>query len=123
VARRAIRVMGYLVNTEAEGAVVPATRIGEALDIAPGQLTKVLQRLVGVGQLISRRGRSGGFTAHGGSRRSTLLQIVEAVDGPLERFANVAGPLGELQRSVLSRVREYLGAVRLADLKPRRPSS
>lgn len=57
--------------------------IAEALEIPPEYLLKVLQQLVRARVLESETGRRGGFMLRKSAERTTLLQIVEAIDGPI----------------------------------------
>ncbi len=48
-------------------------------------LMKILKPLVGTGVLRSRRGANGGYTLARAPKDVTVLDVVEAVDGPLRR--------------------------------------
>lgn len=78
----AIRVMIHL------AAFAPGTRASRA-DLAaasecPEQfLSKVLQSLTRAGLVISHRGNTGGFELSPAHRTATILEIVEAVEGPI----------------------------------------
>jgi len=78
----AIRVMIHL------AAFAPGTRASRA-DLAaasecPEQfLSKVLQSLTRAGLVISHRGNTGGFELSPAHRDATVLEIVEAVEGPI----------------------------------------
>lgn len=78
----AIRVMIHLAG------FAPGTRASRA-DLAaasecPEQfLSKVLQSLTRAGLVISHRGNTGGFELSPAHRSATLLEIVEAVEGPI----------------------------------------
>lgn len=78
----AIRVMIHL------AAFAPGTRASRA-DLAaasecPEQfLSKVLQSLTRAGLVISHRGNTGGFELSPLHRSATVLEIVEAVEGPI----------------------------------------
>ena len=78
----AIRVMIHL------AAFAPGTRASRA-DLAsasecPEQfLSKVLQSLTRAGLVISHRGNTGGFEISPAHRRASMLEIVEAVEGPI----------------------------------------
>ena len=78
----AIRVMIHL------AAFAPGTRASRA-DLAaasdcPEQfLSKVLQSLTRAGLVVSHRGNTGGFELAPAHRGATVLEIVEAVEGPI----------------------------------------
>jgi len=78
----AIRVMIHL------AAFAPGTRASRA-DLAaasdcPEQfLSKVLQSLTRAGLVVSHRGNTGGFELAAAHRGATVLEIVEAVEGPI----------------------------------------
>ena len=46
-------------------------------------LSKVLQALTRGGLLVSQRGQSGGFALSARGREATMLEVIEAVDGPI----------------------------------------
>ncbi len=46
-------------------------------------LSKVLQSLTRAGLVISHRGNTGGFELPRGRRNATILDVVEAIEGPL----------------------------------------
>ena len=57
--------------------------IARACGIPAEYLLKILQQLVRSQVLISERGRSGGFRLRHAPEETTLLAIVEAIEGPL----------------------------------------
>lgn len=67
----------------AEKAPIQGREIAEACHIPPSHLLKILQLLVHARILSSERGASGGFALNKPARDITLLEIVEAVDGPI----------------------------------------
>lgn len=75
---------------------VQGREVAEACRIPPESLLKILQHLVRGQVLQSIRGRGGGFVLRKPAERTTLLDIVQAVEGPLEdAFSpspNVHGP-------------------------------
>lgn len=58
--------------------------IAQACAIPPEYLRKILQQLVRARVLVSEAGRRGGFTMRKAPGRTTLLEIVEAIDGALD---------------------------------------
>jgi Rrf2 family protein len=78
----AVRVMIHLAG------LPPETRASRAeLAIAaecPEQfLSKVLQNLTRAGLVVSHRGNTGGFELPGFRRTTTVLDVVEAIEGPI----------------------------------------
>ncbi len=72
----------YIAEHEDAGPVHGAD-IAESCGIPPEYLRKILQQLVRSQVLDSETGRRGGFTLRKPQARTTLLEIVEAIDGPL----------------------------------------
>jgi len=78
----AIRVMIHL------AAFAPGTRASRAELAAASEcpeqfLSKVLQSLTRAGLVLSHRGNTGGFELAPAHRGATMLEIVEAVEGPI----------------------------------------
>ena len=63
--------------------VVSAREMARALGASENHLSKVLQRLVHAGLARSSRGPNGGFSIRTDWRRTRLIEIYEAVEGPL----------------------------------------
>ena len=84
--------------------------VAEAYDIPPEYLLKILQQLVRSRVLRSEAGRRGGFMLRKPPDEITLLEIVEALDGPitgeLSASADVSG--GETPKSRLQTVCEAI---------------
>ena len=59
------------------------TDIAEAVDVSPSLLAKIFQHFNRLGLVTSYRGVGGGFTLGRPAERITLLDIVEAVEGPI----------------------------------------
>lgn len=57
------------------------------LDVSAAHLSKVMQRLVRAGLLVSRRGPAGGFVLADKPRKIKLIDIYEIIEGKL-RFDN-----------------------------------
>jgi len=77
----AIRALIFLAN--AEVSPVPAAAVGEAMDVPTSFLQQVLRALQQAGLVTSRPGPSGGFGLARPADEITVLQIVEALEGPL----------------------------------------
>lgn len=78
----AVRVMVHL------AAVAPGTRVSrgglaEAVECPEQFLSKVLQSLTRAGLVTSHRGNTGGFELSAARRNASVLEVVEAVEGPV----------------------------------------
>jgi Rrf2 family protein len=110
--------------SEGGGRPVTARDIAEARGAPERYLMKVLTPLVSAGVLRSLKGPNGGFRLARAASQITLLEVVEAVDGPLRaeapRVAGVRDGLDSRLEGVCERVaeevRRRLGQVRLSDL-------
>lgn len=78
----AIRSMVYVAGRP-PGEVSYAEEISRARDVPLPYLSKLLQHLAKRGLLKSYRGREGGFILARPGREITLLEIIEAIEGPL----------------------------------------
>jgi Rrf2 family protein len=80
---------GYIAQHYKDGAVL-AARVSKEYDIPLEYLLKILQQMVRANVLRSKRGPRGGFFLARESTDITLLQIVEAVDGPMMSHLHLA---------------------------------
>lgn len=107
-----------------EGELVTSRDIAASLQASEAHLQKVLQRLVKVGILASTRGPRGGFRVNRPLDSVKLLDVYEAVEGPLP----VTGCLfshpkcdgsrcifGTFVTDVTTRIREYLSTTTLLE--------
>jgi Rrf2 family protein len=62
---------------------VMAQKVARAYDIPLEYLLKILQQMVRENVLISKRGPRGGFWLSRDASEITLLQVVEAIEGPV----------------------------------------
>lgn len=74
--------VGYIADNSKDGAVL-ASRISKEYNIPMEYLLKILQQLVRANILRSKRGPRGGFTMARPTKEITMLEIIEAVSGPL----------------------------------------
>lgn len=65
---------------------VPATRLAELHDVSASYLAKQLQALSRAGLVRSVQGKAGGYVLTREPASITLLDVVEAVDGPAKAF-------------------------------------
>jgi Rrf2 family protein len=111
------------------GQTVAVTEISELLGVSKDHLGKVLQRLAKVGLVTSKRGPKGGFTIAKETEQTTLLEILEAIDGPISSNPCLLGQplcggqciMGDLVSDLHRRVHDYLSNTHLADLVERSP--
>src|SRR6478735_4495912 len=121
-----------VVLSAAEGPV-PATRLAELHDVSGTYLAKALQALSRAGLIHATQGRAGGYALSRPPAEISVLQVVEAVDGPAPAFVcteiRQRGPLATPAEACvrpcgIRRVmdaadrawRASLGAVSIADL-------
>ena len=95
------------------------------LHVSQAHLSKVLQRLSKAGLVRPLRGPRGGFTLARSASRITLLDVFEAIEGPLQPSGCLLSHpicedrgciLGGLLESTNRKVREYLTGTRLSEL-------
>ena len=85
----ALLAVGYIAKNQKEQGIVLSQRIAKAYKIPLEYLLKILQQLVRANVLRSKRGPRGGFTLAKPPKKITMLQIVEAVDGPMVSQLNL----------------------------------
>lgn len=100
-------------------------QIAERLGISGHHLAKVMQRLAKAGLVDSVSGPRGGFLLATAAQEIALLQIYEAIDGPLVEAGCFLGEpicsgrncvLGEVLHSLHEQLRDYLSNTTLAEL-------
>jgi Rrf2 family protein len=77
-----VRVMIHLAGPPTEQRV-SLPELAEAADAPESFLSKVLQALSHAGLISSRRGQSGGFLISPRGREASMLEVIEAIDGPI----------------------------------------
>jgi Rrf2 family protein len=121
--------MAFLAASDANDRTSVAD-ISRHLAVSKEHLGKVLQRLNKLGLLRSRKGPGGGFALARRCDEVTLLEILEAIDGPLPSHGcmlttrgcpHTRCTFGGLLAGVSERVRTQLGETRLSDVAPLRP--
>jgi Rrf2 family transcriptional regulator, iron-sulfur cluster assembly transcription factor len=78
----AIRGMVYLAG-KTKGEFLLLSDIAESVDVPRALLAKIFQQFSKVGLVNSARGAGGGFTLGRLAEEISLLEIIEAVEGPL----------------------------------------
>jgi Rrf2 family protein len=78
----AVRVMIHLAS-QPEGTVISKTLLARAAEAPESFLSKILQSLARAGLIQARRGVVGGFSLLPRGAQASLLDVVEAMDGPI----------------------------------------
>ncbi len=103
-----------------------AREIAEQYDIPIELMAKVLQRLVRIGLLVSTQGTRGGYTLGRQANRISVVDVIEAIDGPItvtacstkkidcEQFSkcSIRDPLWQIRE----RIAAALGTVTIAEM-------
>ncbi len=119
----ALHTMVYLAAND--GRLATTHEIADLLRVSESHLAKVLQRLAKVGLVDSTRGPKGGFCLARSGDDISLLEVYEAIEGPLADTVCLLGEpvcrgeeciLGGLLGTVNRQAREYLAGTTLADL-------
>ncbi len=95
----ALLAVGYIAKHQGNG-VVLSQAISKQYDIPLEYLLKILQQLVRANVLRSKRGPRGGFSLAKPTNKITMLEIIEAVDGPLTGELSLADQAGNEPYSV-----------------------
>ena len=85
----ALMAVGYIAQHQDER-IILSQDISKKYDIPLEYLLKILQQLVRANVLRSKRGPRGGFSLAKLAKKITMLQIIEAVDGPMTGQLNLA---------------------------------
>ncbi|MCE5269919.1 Rrf2 family transcriptional regulator [bacterium] len=102
-----------------------AREIARDLNVSEAHLAKVLQRLARYGLVNSVRGPKGGFSIAPGRDNATLLDIYEAIEGPIPdrkclRSTSICTGkhciFGNLLEDVNKQVKDYMAETSLPDL-------
>jgi Rrf2 family protein len=81
--------VGYIAQHQ-DAKIILSQDISKKHDIPLEYLLKILQQLVRTNVLRSKRGPRGGFSLAKSAKKITMLQIIEAVDGPMTGQLNLA---------------------------------
>jgi Rrf2 family protein len=115
----------YLAHV-ADGEIVSNTVICEALQIPQRFVLQILRQMALAGVVKSTRGVLGGFTLAKPASEISLLDIVEAVDGPIgaNEAIDLAGmstnsqaAVDKMMATIVADARKQLASVTLADLR------
>jgi Rrf2 family protein len=121
----AVQALVSLAAREGGRTLLSAYDVAQPHGIPARFLLKVLKPLVTIGVLYSKKGPLGGYCLARAPSRITLLEVVEAVDGPLGgQFPQIEGKgmdaldrqLRQVWAQVNDQTRKLLGKVTLAQL-------
>ena len=85
----ALLAVGYIARKQGAEGVVLAQAVSKRYGIPLEYLFKILQQLVRADVLRSKRGPRGGFLLARATNKISLLEVIEAVDGPLAGELNL----------------------------------
>jgi len=98
----------------------------QGTDLPRDFMAKIFQKLVRGGILVSAKGRGGGFALARPAHQISLMQVVEAMEGPqlldrcvvgLERCNDqMPCPQHDLYKPIRQRLKDYLNTTSVADL-------
>jgi len=120
----AIRAMSYLACSASADAPLPCKVLAAAGEMPPRFLLQILGNLTARGLLTSTRGTEGGYSLARKPSEISLLEIIEAVDGPMEYLLPFEDNFSPLSKAKLSQVlanitrfaRQELKAISLEEL-------
>jgi Rrf2 family protein len=122
----ALHAVEYMASQEAQDKPVPSHHIAKDRGIPERFLLKVLKPLVSAHLLRSVKGPHGGYRLARPATKITLLEVVEAVEGPIRGNAPLAqeeghkggfdGKLEVVCDEAAALLRKQLGKVKLSDL-------
>ncbi len=120
----ALLAVGYIAKHQ-EQKIILSQSISKKYDIPLEYLLKILQQLVKTNVLRSKRGPRGGFSLARPAKKITLLNIIEAVDGPMISQLNLVEQTGrekfsvkteQIYEKVIAQARSTYDKAKLADL-------
>jgi len=120
----ALLAVGYIAKHQ-EQKIILSQSISKKYDIPLEYLLKILQQLVKTNVLRSKRGPRGGFSLARPAKKITLLNIIEAVDGPMISQLNLVEQTGrekfsvkteQIYERVIAQARNTYDKAKLADL-------
>ena len=120
----ALLAAGYIAQHQKEG-IILSQNIAKKYSIPLEYLLKILQQLVKANLLRSKRGPRGGFSMAKPAKKITLLNVIEAVDGPMvsqlhleehARGEKCAAKIEQTYDKAIAQARTVFERVKLADL-------
>ena len=82
--------VGYVAQHREDVELILSQDIAKKYNIPLEYLLKILQQLVRANVLQSKRGPRGGFSLAKAPNKITMLQVIEAVEGPISGKLNIA---------------------------------
>ena len=116
--------MSYIAQRYPSGPVM-AQAVAKEYNIPAEYLLKILQQLVRANVLRSKRGPRGGFWLSRPPAEITLLEVIEAIEGPVVTQMNLAEQTGnepfslkieQVCREVAEKVRDAYSKIRISEL-------
>jgi len=112
------------------GTTVPCSQLAAQGHMPERFLLQVLRNLVTHGILQSTRGVEGGYTLERSPDEISLLEVIEAIEGPLTAGSSLSenlppesqAKLHEALQEVTSNTRRELEAIKLSHLIPKPPA-
>jgi Rrf2 family protein len=120
-----LAVLAILREEQGGRSPVQVSEIATAFSLPTAYIARLLANLTRAGILRSTRGHGGGFQLRRDGQDITLLEVVEAADGPIEldakldelaRQAPLAAEVSKVLLAAVHSVRERFAKVRLIDL-------
>lgn len=110
---------------------IPCSQLSKLGDMPERFLLQVLRSLVNSGLLKSTRGVDGGYRLAKPLSQITLLNVIEAIDGPIQPdLPQIGGLTPQAQRrlaeamgDIAADAKKRLAAVSLSQLKPAMPNA
>jgi Rrf2 family protein len=81
--------MGHIAK-QADGYWVTSEELAQEFDMPKEFLQKIMNQYVRAGILLAKRGPQGGFSLAKPAKEISLLEIIEAVEGPGNNFHGIA---------------------------------
>lgn len=108
------------------GEPIPCSRLAKEGQMPERFLLQILRNLVNHGILRSTRGVDGGYTLVRNPEDVSLLELIEAIDGPIDSLIPGAESMNEVSQyrlqnaldSITTTAREQLQAIKLTHLLP-----
>jgi len=125
----AVQASIHLAQSQGKGPV-PCSKLASAGKMPDRFLLQILRHLVARGILVSTRGVDGGYQLDRPPEDVSLLEVIEAIDGPLVTDLPLADGLSGKSRERLTdaieqvtrQMREQLAAIKLSHLMPPEPA-
>ena len=125
----AIHALAYIANQQ-DSKPISTGKVAESFGFSEAHLSKVFQRLNKSGFLKSVRGPRGGFILAKEPKAITLLDIYEAIDGPISRYGTCLlhkdecefsdCVFGDLLESIPAQVKSHFASTTLGDIVMRK---